>query len=59
MQKGQYPFFSFCDKRLKEMISPEVTTTEESVHSQMDIDGRRDSDGFVVLDCELPAQEPS
>ena len=46
MQKGQYPFFSFCEKRYEEMIRPEVTSTEEPMQDAAD-----DSDGFIVLDC--------
>lgn len=31
MQKGHYPFFTFCDNRLKDIITPEVNIIDASV----------------------------
>ena len=56
MQKGYYPFFSFSDKHMKDIITPEITmTTSTPQRDNFDIDyddDDDDDDGFVVLEYE-------
>ena len=55
MQKGYYPFFSFSDKHVKDIIDPEITVTssvtQRDNYDPDDID-YDDDDDFVVLEYE-------
>lgn len=50
MQKGEYPFFSFYDGRLSEIIDPEVSATEGMLHD-VTSDNSTD-DGFLILEYD-------
>lgn len=51
MQKGYYPFFSFSDKRVQDIITPEITVTTSSPQRDYDnITEVEEDDGFVVLE---------
>lgn len=54
MQKGHYPFFSFCDDRLENIITPEISVMNTSFRTNGTFDftdSWSDNDDFVVLDC--------
>ena len=58
MQKGQYPFFSFSEKRLAEIIPPDISVSmiEHDGDNKNFMDSWSDNDGFVMLDC-IPNEE--
>ncbi len=50
MQKGYYPFFSFSDKHVKDIITPEMTVTTSRDIDPDDMTEYEEDDGFVVLE---------
>lgn len=60
MQKGQYPFFSFSEKRLAEIMLPDISVS--MIEHDSDItnfnDSWSDNDGFVMLDCIDEEDDP-
>lgn len=61
MMRGHYPFFTFTDKRLSEIINPEVSASIIDRDSTTDYDLAEhwidEDDGFVVLDCVSPSND--
>ena len=54
MQKGHYPFFTFSEKRVGEIITPEISMISSSGFSDHGSKGSHwaEDDGFVVLEYE-------
>ena len=54
MQKGYYPFFTFSEKRVKEIINPEISIISSPSLSDHGSKGSHwaEDDGFIVLEYE-------
>lgn len=53
MQRGQYPFFSFSNKRLAEIITPDINISMIEHNDDGNtkfMDSWSENDGFVMLD---------
>lgn len=64
MQKGYYPFFSFSEKCVRDIISPEITVLTTSplrddFHDPEMITEHEEDDGFVVLEYGDDPRDPS
>lgn len=65
MQKGYYPFFTFSDTRLEDIVTPEISIIDAPISSYRTnsfIENINDcwseDDGFVVLDCVTNNEDP-
>ena len=56
LQQEHYPFFTFCEKRQCEILSPEICIAESDFKRTHSVDNI--SDNFLVVDCLANSEPP-
>lgn len=56
LQKDYYPFFTFCEKRQCEILTPEISIAESDFHRTPSAGSI--SDNFLVVECLTNSEPP-